>query len=149
MVEVNRQEYDYAGSNDELDEHYYKNRDLKLLLDLLASNFGVMPSLRVLALFDKRFGEKCKPGDLKFLQPNYHENESEINIANEDGVKENIHKTKVFDIDLEFEDAPGMGQIFTLFKSCNCSYTVELLPPTPSFCVKQITVNKYAYDILF
>ena len=129
----------------DLDKYYYHNRDLKLLLDLLATNFGAMASVRILALFDKVFGEKCKPGDLMFAKPHYRERETEINIANEDGVKERIDKTKVYDIDLQFSDAPVMDEVFMLFKKYNCFYTVEILPPTPSFCVKEIKVHAEKY----
>ena len=45
-------------------------------------------------MVDKEFGEKCKPSDLKFAQPHYHERKTEINIANEEGVKEGWTKLK-------------------------------------------------------
>ena len=117
---------------------YYKNRDVKLLLDLLSTNFGVMSPIQILALCDKVFGEKCKPGDLKFSRPQYHERKSEINIANEDGVTEKINKTKVYDIHLKFNDAPAMDQLFKNLKNYNYLYTVEVLPATPTFWVKEI-----------
>ena len=133
-----------SGCGD-LDKYYYQNRDLKLLLDLLATNYGAMASIRILALFDKDFGKKCKPGDLIFAKPYYHEREAEINIANEDGVKERINKTKVYDIDLKFSDAPVMDEVFMFFKKYNCFYTIEILPPTPNFCVKEIKVSPDNY----
>ena len=125
----------------ELDKYYYNNRDLKLLLDLLATNSGVVTSLRVLALFDETLREKCKPGDLKFTKPYYHERETETNIANEDGVTERIDKTKVYDIGLRFADALAMNQIFIFLKGSTCLYTVEILPPTQNFSVRAIKVR--------
>ena len=124
----------------ELDKYYYNNRDLHLLLDLLANTSGVETSLCVLALFDNTLGEKCKPGDLKFTKPYYHERETETNIANEDGVTERIDKTKVYDIGLMFADCPAMNELFSLMKNVICIYTVEVLPPTASFSVEPVKV---------
>ena len=138
---INQKRISFEGSCDGLDKYYYKNKDFKLLLDLLANNFGTMTSLRVLAMVDKEFGEKCKPSDLKFAQPHYHERKTEINIANEEGVKERVDKTKVYDIDLAFEDAPAMDQLFTSLSNCTCLYSVEVVPPTSSFTVGEIKVT--------
>ena len=123
-----------------LDKYYFKNRDFKLLLDLLATNHGTMTSLKVLAMVDKEFGEKFKPSDLKFAQPHYHERKTEINIANEEGVNERVDETKVYDIDLAFEDAPAMDQLFKYLKKCTCLYSVEVIPPTPAFSITEIRV---------
>merc|ERR1719370_1670306 len=40
---------------------YYNNRDLRLLLDLLATSSGVAPAISVMTLFDKGFREAIKP----------------------------------------------------------------------------------------
>ena len=132
---------DATYSLDEMDKYYYNNKDLKLLLDLLATNSGVVTSLRVLALFDKSLREKCKPGDLTFSKPHYHERKTETNIANEEGVTERIDKTKVYDIGLRFSDAPASNQIFAFLKSSTCLYTIEILPPTPNFSVEAVKVR--------
>ena len=34
---------------------YYNNRNLKLLLDLLAESSGIAPSIRIMSLFDSDF----------------------------------------------------------------------------------------------
>ena len=137
----NKKESDYGEKRNGLDKYYFKNRDFKLLLDLLATNYGTMTSLRVLAMVDKSFGEKFKPSDLEFSQPHYHERKTEINIANEDGVKERVDETKVYDIDLAFEDAPAMDELFKYLKKCTCLYSVEVIPPSPSFSVQEIRVS--------
>ena len=138
----NKNEFDCEEKRVGLDKYYFKNRDFKLLLDLLATNHGTMTSLRLLAMVDKGFGEKFKPSDLKFAQPHYHERKTEINIANEEGVKERVDKTKVYDIDLSFEDAPAMDELIKYLKRCTCLYSVEVIPPTPSFTVDEIKVGK-------
>merc|ERR1712156_1020506 len=40
---------------------YYNNRDLRLLLDLLATSSGVAPAIAIMTLFDKKFREAMKP----------------------------------------------------------------------------------------
>jgi len=40
---------------------YYNNRDLRLLLDLLATSSGVAPAIAIMTLFDKDFREAMKP----------------------------------------------------------------------------------------
>lgn len=40
---------------------YYDNRDLQLLLDLLATSSGVAPAIAILTLFDKGFREAMRP----------------------------------------------------------------------------------------
>ena len=143
MLEVKQKDNsttEYTVIFGELDKYYYNNRDLHLLLDLLANTSGVETSLCVLALFDNTLGEKCKPGDLKFTKPYYHERETETNIANEDGVTEMVDKTKVYDIGLMFADCPAMNELFSLMKNVICIYTVEVLPPTASFSVEPVKV---------
>jgi hypothetical protein len=44
---------------------YYNNRDLKLLLDLLAQSSGIAPSIRVLSLFDCGFRQKSEIKSLR------------------------------------------------------------------------------------
>ena len=52
---------------------YYNNRDLRLLLDLLATSSGIAASFRIMALFDKNLRIKTVPGDLKIALLNYHD----------------------------------------------------------------------------
>jgi len=40
---------------------YYNNRDLRLLLNLLATSSGVAPAIAIMTLFDKNFREAMKP----------------------------------------------------------------------------------------
>ena len=144
--DVSRAEEDPLG---QLNKYYYNNRDLKLLLDLLAANSGAETSLCVLALFDSGLGDKCRPGDLKFTKPHYHETLTETNIASETGCTERLDKTKVYDIGLTFEDCPAMTQIFSFMENAVFLYTVEVLPATRSFSVEAvevINVLKYGID---
>jgi len=45
----------------ELYSIYYDNRDLRLLLDLLATSSGVAPAIAIMTIFDKKFGDAMKP----------------------------------------------------------------------------------------
>jgi len=54
-----------AEAMGELWEIYYNNRDLRLLLDLLATSSGVAPAISIMTLFDKKFGKAMQP---KILQ---------------------------------------------------------------------------------
>jgi len=45
----------------EMYDIYYGNRDLRLLLDLLATSSGVAPAIGIMTLFDKGFREAMKP----------------------------------------------------------------------------------------
>jgi len=40
---------------------YYNNRDLRMLLDLLATSSGVAPAIAIMTLFDKNFRDAMKP----------------------------------------------------------------------------------------
>merc|ERR1712168_812516 len=48
----------------DLDDIYYGNKDLNLLLNLLAESSGVASSLKVLALFDNNFRSQMQANNL-------------------------------------------------------------------------------------
>ena len=58
--------------DEESENIYYNNRDIKLLLDLLATCSGIEHSLRILVLFDSNMKSCFSPGDLKFCNEKYH-----------------------------------------------------------------------------
>ena len=53
---------------------YYRNKDLKLLLDLLALNSGVSPCLRVLCLLDRKMQKLAQAKNLRCLLIKNNEN---------------------------------------------------------------------------
>ena len=79
---------------------YYNNKDLKLLLDLLATSSGIATSLRVLALFDKNLRFKSEPDDLRVSLVSYHDTveESDATMNEEGQTTENPNKQKVYDV---------------------------------------------------
>eukprot|EP00095_Tigriopus_kingsejongensis_P004023 maker-scaffold5_size1054832-snap-gene-1.14 protein:Tk04023 transcript:maker-scaffold5_size1054832-snap-gene-1.14-mRNA-1 annotation:"leucine-rich repeat-containing protein 8d-like" len=100
----------------ELHNIYYNNRDLKLLLDLLAQTSGVAPAIRILALFDKGFKENTLPSDFRVIR---------------DGDKAEII----------FRDPPTVKELFSGSSDVTVTYTVELLPSTPTSSVFVFTVG--------
>ncbi len=87
---------------------YYNNRDLKLLLDLLAESSGIAPSIRVMSLFDKRFRGRTQAKNLC------------------------VERTGADTVSACFEDAPTLTDIFAHIDGVACIYTVEIRPPTAS-----------------
>ena len=110
---------------------YYHNRDLKLLLDLLATTSGIAASLRIMALFDKDLRIKTEPGNLK------------ISLVKEsDDAAEDNGDGKVYDVDVQFTDAAAMKEIFSQGKKMACVYTVEIKPPTPRSSIKAVKMGR-------
>ena len=52
---------------EDLNDIYYNNPDLSLLLNLLAESSGVSSSLKILALFDARFRENFQPKNIQIV----------------------------------------------------------------------------------
>ena len=129
---------------------YYNNRDLKLLLDLLATSSGIATSLRVLALFDKNLRFKSEPSDLKVSLVNYHDStEGHDNIASEEGgADEDPGKHRVYDVDVEFGDAKAIKELFSQIKKVACIYTVEIQPPTTRSSIKAVKVGQSYADVV-
>jgi len=95
----------------EMHEIYYGNRDLRLLLDLLAATTGLAPPLRVMALLDKQFRNACKP-IINSL-------ERTPDIVNGEG-----------DIVLDFSESITVRNIFSKLGALQCLYTVQIIPRT-------------------
>ena len=89
---------------------YYNNRDLKLLLDLLATSSGVAPCLRLLCLFDKKMREMA-----------------EVNQLNVTSVQK--EGSGRLDAVIKFEDPTIIKDVFYKIADVTCTYTVEIAPP--------------------
>lgn len=121
--------------DEESETIYYNNRDIKLLLDLLATCSGIEHSLRILVLFDSNMKSSFSPGDLKFCKEYYHTYipVNEVNVSTRSsGVKEDtILKKIVYDISIEFADAVIMAELLNNVDDIIGIYTVEIYPRTP------------------
>ena len=96
---------------------YYNNRDLKLLLDLLATSSGVSHSIRVMTLFDQDLRIQSMASNL-----NANRNQKEVEV--------------------EFGDAFAIKNIFSNIKELSCIYTVEIHPATTESCVQALKFTK-------
>merc|ERR1712038_992318 len=89
---------------------YYNSRDLKLLLDLLATSSGVAPCLRLLCLFDRNMRKMAEVSNLSVCK---HYDEGK----------------KRTDAIVKFTDPIAMKDIFSKIQNVTCTYTVEIIPP--------------------
>ena len=89
---------------------YYNNRDLKLLLDLLAASSGIAPCLRLLCLFDRNLRKMTEVCNLDIKK--YHNTER--------------NRTEAI---VKFDDAPALMDIFAKIPNVQCIYSVEITPP--------------------
>ena len=115
----------------DLHDVYYNNKDLKLLLDLLASSSGIAPCIRILCLFDKNLRQMAKVGNLKFM---HQENETEGKV----------------DLGVEFEDPKAIKNIFSQLDNAVCVYTIEITPSLPSVShfKKSFGISRHPKNIL-
>ncbi|XP_023321475.1 uncharacterized protein LOC111696157 [Eurytemora carolleeae] len=109
----------------EMYEIYYNNRDLRLLLDLLAATSGLAPCLRVMALLDKSFRVECQP-IIHSLErkPSEEENEDEDKVV------------------LVFSESPLARHIFGKMDAIQCMYTVQIVPRTDKDSVEVVVFTK-------
>ena len=118
----------------DMESIYFNNRDIKLLLDLLATCSGVEQSLRILVLFDSTLKEYFCPGDIEFVNQNSHSYHpvNEVNISTKSGVQEHLDAKKmVYDVSIEFSEALIMTHMLNNNKDVLGAYTVEIYPRTP------------------
>ena len=118
----------------DMENIYFNNRDMKLLLDLLSTCSGIEQSLRILVLFDSKLKSYFCPGDLKFVDQIYHAYlpVNEINISTDAGVLEDsCAKKLVYDVSLEFSEAKIMANFLKNIPDLVTIYTVEIYPRTP------------------
>uniref|UniRef100_A0A0K2U8T8 Uncharacterized protein n=1 Tax=Lepeophtheirus salmonis TaxID=72036 RepID=A0A0K2U8T8_LEPSM len=123
----------YDGNEDttilgELHWIYFNNRDLKLLLDLLATSSGVSQSISLLTLFDQSLRQKCVASHLKIHR---------------DGSRATV----------EVHEAEAIRDLFSKMKDLSCIYTVQIHPPTINSSVQALkfssnkSFKEYATDI--
>ena len=142
--ETTEEEKKDGYEEDNLDLFYYKNPDLKLLLDLLAVSSGIAHSLRILVLFDRNFRLKFQPGPFEFSNLYYHDNNGRINIAEKDsGMSVEEKRKNVFNVTLIFKEPIAINKVFGKVKDLSCIYTVDIFPSTArSSITKAINLGK-------
>jgi len=106
----------------ELFEIYYDNRDLRLLLDLLAATTGLAPPLKVMSLLDQNFSDQCKPviNSLERLP----------DIVNGEG-----------DVTMMFSESSLVRNIFSKMSEISVIYTVQIVPRTDKDSVEVVVFD--------
>jgi len=106
-LENDKNSYNSKGN---LNSIYYNHRDTKLLLDILALNFGVAPCLKFLCIFDKNLQNTAK---VEQLTANWQKTGSEGKS----------------DLVVEFKNSKAVMEIFSKIPGVACTYVVEITPP--------------------
>uniref|UniRef100_A0A0K2TQZ0 Uncharacterized protein n=1 Tax=Lepeophtheirus salmonis TaxID=72036 RepID=A0A0K2TQZ0_LEPSM len=102
----------------ELNWIYFKNRDLKLLLDLLATSSGVSQSISLLTLFDQSLRQKCIASHLK---------------VHREGTTATV----------EVGEAEAIRDLFSKMEDLSCIFTVQIYPPTVNSSVHALKFGPY------
>jgi len=87
---------------------YYNNRDLRMLLDLLATSSGVAPAIALMTLFDKDFREAMKP-EIRYVMASREKGIAEVQFQ---------------------EPKSGVRAALTDIHGVHLMYVAEILPPT-------------------
>ena len=95
----------------EMNEIYYENYDLRLLLDLLAATTGLSTPLRVLSLLDRNFRNNYKPRIISF--------ERVAEIREGEG-----------DLRVEIAESDLARSVFARMSNLTCLYTLKITPRT-------------------
>ena len=124
-------------------KYYYKNTDLRLLLNLLAESHGPATSLRVLALFDSEFNKDLKVPDIIFptLPPTKSKRVGSKNISVDDGGMFEQEEVEYYNLDVSFDHAPANEGILAEMKGdISVMYTVEIFPHTKETSIVAVTL---------
>ena len=122
-----------------LTKYYFNNKDLRLLLDLLAESHGPATSLRVLALFDTELNLSFKAGDIKLKQSLKYKREDSKNVAIDDGETFVQEEVEVYDLQVSFKNATAKEEMLKHMNEMSFMYTIEIFPPTKKCSVIPVT----------
>ena len=115
----------------DLEDMYFKNADMKLLLDLLATNSGIAPCINLLGLFDIGFRKILEVDNLK----------ASCKVISDDKI----------DGIVSFIEPQLIGHILAKSQNTQCIYSVEISPAITSVSPNLIKLNhliKTTYSIL-
>ena len=106
---------------------YYNHQDTKLLLDILALNFGVAPCLKFLCIFDKKLQNTAK---VEQLTANWQKigSEGKSNLV------------------VEFKNSQAVMEIFSKIPGAACTYVVEITPPVEEVSTMWTSNSKNTAD---
>ena len=118
-----------------LEQYFFQNQDVRLLLNFLTQSQGLATSLRVLALFDEDFYDDLRVPDICFpnLPPKTEKRIYSKNVIKilEDAVELQQEEER-YDLDVAFDHAPANKTLFKDFGKMFFHYTIEISPQTES-----------------
>ena len=94
----------------ELYDLYYKNYDMQLLLDLLASKSGIAPCLKLLSILDKQLQELTKASNAKVKYTEHDPEHDRIDAI------------------VTFDDPPVVKDVISKIMDFQIIYSVEISP---------------------
>ena len=100
----------------DLEDMYFKNEDMKILLDLLATNSGIAPCINLLGLFDIGFSKILQVDNLK----------ASCKVVNDDQINGIV----------SFEEPQLIRRILVKRPNTQCIYSVEISPAITSVSIK-------------
>ena len=137
-------------ANHGMNEYYFENSDIQLLLDLLTANRGLADALRILALFDENFQNELTVPDIKFpnLPPKLEKRIYCKNILSTSEATEPEIKEDRYDLEITFDHAPAKDNLFKFLKGLPLIYTIEITPTseTTSIITVPITLKNKEED---
>ena len=99
----------------DMKDMYFRNADVRMFIDLLATSCGVAPSIKLLGLFDAEFKKLIEADDLKV----------HCSVVNKDQIN----------CEVSFQEPKMIRSILEHIRSPKCIYTVEISPPIESVSI--------------
>lgn len=110
----------------DLQNVYFGNLDIKLLLDLLASKSGIAPCIKLLSIFDTAFATLTQVRNISVSVEMMDDNEQD----------------KKTEVKVEFNDSVAIDKILATFPNDCCSYMVELISDDTEESVAQAVIQQ-------
>ena len=107
----------------DMEDMYFRNKDIKMLMDLLATNSGVAPCIKLLGLFDTEFRKLVEADDLK--------------------AKGLLVDKNQIDAEVSFQEPKLIRSILdhASWTQTQCIYTVEISPAVKSVSILLLIWN--------
>ena len=122
------QKQDAKEAWDQLNNYYYQQKDLRLLLNLLAETSGAFIPLRILALFDEKIHKLFEVRQIRVTIKKSEQKQDDHTQTKEDDLKG-------YELVLSFKRplaTNGMLKRMKRFMDVDCEYLTELFPSIPT-----------------
>ena len=122
------QKQDAKEAWDQLNNYYYQQKDLRLLLNLLAETSGVFIPLRIMALFDEKIHKLFEVRQIRVTIKKSEQKQDDHTQTKEDDLKG-------YELVLSFKRplaTNGMLKRMKRFMDVDCEYLTEIFPSIPT-----------------